>query len=215
MDVGERIKKRREELGLTADYVAEKIGKNRATVYRYESSYVEKLPTTILVPLAKVLRTTPAYLMGWTDDINDSAPVKSNAVFLPEQKIHMVPLYESASAGFGALANGNVIDYVPLYFVHEVEAEETICIKVQGDSMFPKIEDGDIIQVHRQESVDSGSLAVVLLDNDEGLVKRVVYGSGWIELQSINPMYPPMRFEKNNVLRVRVVGAVRTIIKKV
>ena len=214
MDVGNRIKQRREQLGMSAETLGEKIGKAKTTVYRYESGFIENMPSTILEPIAAALHTTPAYLMGWTDEIGD-APVKSNAVFLPEQKIHMVPLYESASAGFGALANGNVIDYVPLYFVHETEAEETICIKVQGDSMYPKIEDGDVIQVHRQESVDSGSLAVVLLDNDEGLVKRVVYGEGWLELQSTNPMYPPMRFEKNNVLRVRVVGAVRTIIKKV
>jgi repressor LexA len=214
MTIGRRIKTTRERLGLTQEDVAKVVGVAIQTIYKYENEIVTNIPLDKLEKIAVALHTTPAYLMGWTDEIGD-APVKSNAVFLPEQKIHMVPLYESASAGFGALANGNVIDYVPLYFVHEAEAEETICIKVQGDSMYPKIEDGDVIQVHRQESVDSGSLAVVLLDNDEGLVKRVVYGSDWVELQSINPMYPPMRFEKNNVLRVRVVGAVRTIIKKV
>ena len=81
--------------------------------------------------------------------------------------------------------------------------------------MFPKIEDGDIVQVHKQESVDSGSIAVVLVDGDEGLVKRVSYGEDWIELQSINPMYQAMRFEGEDVLRVRVVGLVTQITKGV
>lgn len=65
MTIGERIKSRRIELGLSVDDVASKLNKNRATVYRYESSYIEKLPTTVLEPLANVLHTTPAYLMGW------------------------------------------------------------------------------------------------------------------------------------------------------
>lgn len=75
MTIGERIKKRRLELGLSADDVAEQLNKNRATVYRYESSYIEKLPITVLEPLAKVLRTTPAYLMGW---VNNEETEKKN-----------------------------------------------------------------------------------------------------------------------------------------
>jgi repressor LexA len=79
--------------------------------------------------------------------------------------------------------------------------------------MYPKIEDGDIIQVHKQDSVDSGSLAVVLVDGEEALVKKVVYGETWIELHSINPMYKTVRFNGADVLRVRVLGLVRKIIK--
>ncbi|WP_295216421.1 helix-turn-helix transcriptional regulator [Ruminococcus sp.] len=68
MTIGERIKARREELGLSVDEVAEVLNKSRATVYRYESNEIEKLPTTVLEPLSKILRTTPAYLIGWEDD---------------------------------------------------------------------------------------------------------------------------------------------------
>lgn len=76
MTVGERIKQRRKELGLTVDEVAERLGKNRATVYRYESNEIENLPTPILEPLARVLNTTPEYLMGWKDE--ESTPIKTN-----------------------------------------------------------------------------------------------------------------------------------------
>ena len=65
MNIGERIKNRRKELELSVDDVADKLGKNRATVYRYESSDIENLPITILEPLSRILKTTPDYLMGW------------------------------------------------------------------------------------------------------------------------------------------------------
>lgn len=71
MTVGERIKKRRVSLGLSVDEVADTLGKNRATVYRYESNDIENLPAKVLAPLAEALKTTPAYLMGWTDDPYD------------------------------------------------------------------------------------------------------------------------------------------------
>lgn len=71
MTIGERIKQRRMELGLSVDEVAEKLGKNRATVYRYESNEIENLPVGTLEPLAKILETTPAQLMGWDDKEQD------------------------------------------------------------------------------------------------------------------------------------------------
>lgn len=68
MTIGERIKMRRKQLHMTADQVAELVGVNRATVYRYESGDIENMGTEVLVPLAAALRTTPAWLMGWEDD---------------------------------------------------------------------------------------------------------------------------------------------------
>ena len=68
MTVYERIKNRRNELGLSVDYVADVLGVSRTTVYRYESAEIEKLPTSIIEKLAKVLHTSPSYLMGWTDN---------------------------------------------------------------------------------------------------------------------------------------------------
>ena len=67
------MKRRRKELGLSADTVAEKIGVSRSNVYRYEKGDIENLPLEILLPLSEVLRTTPHYLMGWNinNDINE------------------------------------------------------------------------------------------------------------------------------------------------
>ena len=74
--------------------------------------------------------------------------------------------------------------------------------------MYPKIEDGDIVIVRKMSSVDSGDIAVVLLDGEEGLVKKVEYGADWIKLISINPEYPVKQFNGEDVLRIMVVGKV-------
>ena len=134
---------------------------------------------------------------------------------MEQRNVHMVPVYENAAAGFGALAIDNVIDYMPLYISSPSEAAETICIKVRGDSMYPTIDNGDIIQVRKQTSVDNGAVAVVLLDGDNALVKKVIYGRDWIELHSFNPMYKTMRFNGRDVERVRVVGLVKKVIKEI
>ena len=73
MNTGDRIKQRRLELGLSADDLGAKIGKSRATIYRYENGDIENMPTPVLEPLAKALDTTPADLMGW-----EGQPEKSN-----------------------------------------------------------------------------------------------------------------------------------------
>lgn len=56
---------------MSVDELAARLGKNRATVYRYEKGDIENMPVNVLEPLAEVLQTTPAYLMGWTPDDYD------------------------------------------------------------------------------------------------------------------------------------------------
>lgn len=62
--IGSRIKERRLELKISADGLAKLIGKDRSTVYRYESGEIDRVSSEILIILAKALETTPSYLMG-------------------------------------------------------------------------------------------------------------------------------------------------------
>lgn len=66
MEINERIKQRRKELGLSAEQVADMIGVSPATVYRYESSDIKNMPAERLKPIADALHTTPEWLMGWS-----------------------------------------------------------------------------------------------------------------------------------------------------
>jgi len=171
-----------------------------------------------LTMLANYFGVSIEYLIGESDEIlpiKKAPGIKPNAEFLEVQNIHMIPLFESVSAGFGASAYNDIVDYIPMYIPNPHEANETLCIKVVGNSMAPKIEHGDIIQVHKQDLVDSGSIAVVLVDGEDALVKTVTYGEGWLELRSLNPLYKPMRFNGPAVNRVAILGAVKKIIKDV
>lgn len=67
MTVGQRIKRRRKELKMSADELGKHLGKDRSTIFRYENGDIEKLPIDILEPIAKALQTTPEYLMGWEE----------------------------------------------------------------------------------------------------------------------------------------------------
>lgn len=68
MTIGQRIKERRKALGISADALGKKLGKDRSTVFRYENGDIEKLPIDILRPIAEALLTTPEYLMGWSEN---------------------------------------------------------------------------------------------------------------------------------------------------
>lgn len=93
MTIGQRIKNRRLELNMSVDEVANKLGKNRATIYRYEKDDIKDLPITVLEPLARVLETTPADLTGWgaaTDkkDIPLDIVVDNMSEFSLSEKTH-------------------------------------------------------------------------------------------------------------------------------
>ena len=153
----------------------------------------------------------PAHMRAYKGDMPKN---KSKWVF-PEIMVYKIPIYENVSAGFGSMAIDSAVDYTLLPFSSKSEADETICIKVQGDSMSPKIENGDVIQVHKQSSVDSGDIAVVLLDGDNGLVKKVEYTDDSITLISLNLNYAPIALKGADVQRVLVVGKVRRIVREV
>lgn len=70
MKFGERLKQRRLELGISAEELAKQIGKNRATIYRYEKGDIENVPIDVLDPLSEALDTTPEYLLGWSDSVH-------------------------------------------------------------------------------------------------------------------------------------------------
>lgn len=159
--------------------------------------------------MANALGVRPEYLAAKSDTS------ESNIEVLPNIKIHMIPVFETVSAGFGAYASDYIIDYMPLYIANVSDVSDMMCIKVSGDSMYPKIEDGDTIVVRRQPCVDNGQIAVVLIDGEEGVVKKINTGENFIELLSINPMYPPRRFEDEDAERISIVGLVKQIIKNV
>ena len=203
MGFSDKLKEARQKANLSQADLAAKLNLNVRTYASYERGERD-VSTALLRSICQTLRVSSDDLLS-----ND----EPNALPLAENKIYQVPVFSSVSAGFGAYACSDVVDYMPLFIENSADVPDMICIKVSGDSMYPKIEDNDIVVVRKQESVDSGSVAVVIVDGEQGFVKRVVYDDDTIELQSINPEYAPKIFKGADVLRVRVVGLVKQIIK--
>ncbi len=90
-ETGERIKERRKQLNMSADELAEKLGVSRSTIFRYEKGDIDKVPAEYMNVLAKALRTTPAYLMGWENNL------ETDTDFIPK-----------------LMSNSNVIEHVKL-----------------------------------------------------------------------------------------------------
>lgn len=199
MTIGDRIKLRRLEIGLSVDQVAAKIGKNRATVYRYESSDIEKFPIDILEPLADALRTTPAYLMGWDDD-KYTSPLPTNIIPMPVME--KIPLLGAIACGAPILAQEHIEDYVD----KPVHIKSDFALTCKGDSMInARIFDGDIVYIRQQETVDNGEIAAVLIDG-EATLKRVRLFDDHISLEPENPQYRPIVLWGDDMNTVRILG---------
>ena len=165
------------------------------------------------VPQNRTLKKIADYFGVSVESLtSDKQPAIVDTKPLDGYQLFSIPVFENVSAGFGAYANDNIVDYMPLPFKSETEAKESLVIHVVGDSMSPVINDGNFIQVRMQSSVDSGDIAVVLIDENEGFVKRVEYGANYINLISLNPLYPPRVFSNAEIQRVRVLGRIRKVI---
>lgn len=97
MNTSDRIKQRRLEIGLSADELATRIGKSRATIYRYENGDIENMPTSVLEPLAKALDTTPADLMGWEQSNEVEVPVNIIKK-VPSKQEELISIYDQLSS---------------------------------------------------------------------------------------------------------------------
>lgn len=206
MTIGQRIKALREQKGVSQIELAEKIRVSKQNLYKYENGIISNIPSDKIEAIAAALETSPAYIMGWDE---------STVSPLPLENIFMRPLYDSVAAGFNALAQNTIVGYIPTQIASPSEKEKYIWVNVVGDSMSPMIDDGSKVLIKLQDSVDSGQIAIILIDDEEAVVKRVVYGDNWIELQSVNPYYPPRRFEGQDVRRVRVMGLVKEVSKSI
>lgn len=196
MTTGKRIRNRRKELGISAEVVAQKLGLSPATVYRYENGDIEKVPGDILEPLADVLCTTPAYLMGWSD----AAALSANIIPVPNMS--EVPLLGEIACGEPILASENIEGNVDI--PENIHAD--FALRCKGDSMInARIYDGDIVYIRQQQTVENGEIAAVLI-GDEATLKRVRLFDDHIVLEPENPLFRPLSYWGEEMNTVRILG---------
>jgi repressor LexA len=177
----ERIRARRIELGLTVEELAKKMGyKDKSSISKIENGKAD-IPQSKVIAFARALNTTTAYLMG----IDTAKEISIPAGFQPLPKRDRIPRVGQIACGTPILAEENVeaYDEVP----SDWHADFTLLC--QGDSMEPKIKDGDVVAIHSQPMVENGEVAAVLIDG-EATLKRVFLFDDHIELRAENPTFP-------------------------
>lgn len=197
MDIQDKIKKRRLELNLTLDDVAKELGVNKSTVLRYESKSINKMPIDVIPPLAKILKCSPEYLMGW-DDIYDNF---SNVYKISKQKL---PLLGSISCGVPIYADEERESYI----ICGTEIKADFCLKCHGDSMInARINDGDIVFIRKQDIVSNGDIAAVIIE-DEATLKRFFYykDQGMVILRAENPKYKDIVLTGEQLNSITIIG---------
>ena len=198
MNIGERIRNRREELGLTQEELAKKLGyKSRSSVNKVETSM--ELSNKKVRLYAGALDTTPAYLMGWTSEEKDK--IVSNIFPITT---HELPVLGEIACGVPKFANEDRGSYVDA----GTDVKADFCLKAKGDSMInARIMDGDIVFIRQQPEVENGEIAAVAID-DEATLKRFYRDeeTGTITLVAENPAYVPMVFTAENQKNVYILG---------
>lgn len=213
MDIrSERISKAITESGYSYQELEKITGVSKSSLQRYATGETKKIPIDSIEAIATATGKDARFLMGRDDPLAERD--ESNISAIMTDNIFMIPLFDSVSAGFGTYADSQIVEYIPVYLENKATAKEYIAIRVKGDSMYPKIEDGDIVVVHKQDYIDNGDIGVVLIDGDDARVKKIEYDQNSVTLISVNPEYQDKTYTMTDAERVRVVGKVKKIIKE-
>lgn len=185
-----RIKSAREDLKLTKRELAKRIGVHESSINKYEKGLVD-IPLSKISELARVLKVTEAYLMGWEE--------KSEQ---PPQGLQ-IPVLGTVAAGIPISAVEDILDYEEVPQSWENQGE-FFALKIKGDSMEPRMESGDVVIVKQQPDANSGDTVIVLVNGDDATCKKLQKTDNGIMLVSTNPKYPPM-FYSNEDIRTKPV----------
>lgn len=205
--IGRKIESRRKELGLTLDDIAKEIGVAKSTIQRYEKGTIEKIKLPVIEAIARVLFVDPAWLCGKTDQMLSRRSLPEGIEPIDFSAYHRIPILGRISAGLPLYAD----EHIEGYTLTDLNGgAEYFGLRVHGDSMNAiGINDGYLIIVRRQEEVEQGEVAVVLVDGEEATVKRFYSSDTIVTLmpQSTNPEHKPQLYDVNKT-SIRVLGKV-------
>lgn len=197
MDIAERVKKRRKKLNLTQSQLAEIVGTDQQAIQRVEAG-LTKNPRN-LAKLAAALQTSPEYLRFGVGEMDNATVVASAGNYLP--------LISLVQAGV----------WTDIQELHHLDVELYPCpikcsrhafiVKVEGESMLPRFEEGDLIYVDPDAQVENGSYVVARLDDEnQATFKQLIIDGNKKYLKALNPDWPNKFVEING--NCTIVGKV-------
>ncbi len=216
MLLGDIIKQYRETHQMSLQDFAELIGTSRSYIHMLEKN----INPSTNKPISPSIETLKLLASAMNMDLDlllkklnneqdiylDEAEYKkqfSNNIL--ENNKQVFPLLGLVKAGYNYLANENIIGWVSID-KKLPDPENYFALKIVGESMQPILYEDDIVIVHRQNDVESGQVGIVLVDDEEATIKKIIKHEDYIELKAFNSYYPPKKLDKN--IKFSIIGKV-------
>ncbi len=191
--IGGRIKQLRQSKSITQKELSEMLYKSESTVRMWELGKSEP-DLEMLKKIANFFNVSVDYLL------NDGLVTKRGV---------KIPVFGNVAAGIPIDAITDIEDYEEI--TEELAASgEYVALKIKGDSMEPKMSQGDVVIVRVQPTIESGEIAIVLINGDNATCKKVKKTEEGIMLISLNSAYEPMFYSNKQIeeLPIRIFGKV-------
>ena len=202
---------------IKASALSEKTGISKSSISEYLSGKYEAKQNGIYL-LAKALNVSEAWLMGcdvpMEREIDNSLLKKIGAIPLSQNpNIVKIPILGTVKAGYDYLAQENIIGNIDVETSLVGDGSEYFALRVKGDSMSPIFIEGDTVIIRKQNDCENNEIAIVIVNGDEGTIKKVRKTEQGIILQPLNPAYAPMIFtnEEINSLPITIIGIVKQL----
>lgn len=187
--------------------LAEMLGiKSKSTIYRYMNAEMAPKLTTVKYA-SEIFNVNPLWLMGY--DV-DKYVTKKDILGNP---VVSLPLVGAVKAGYNYLAQENWIGTVDVETSLVGNGKDYFALKVKGDSMAPVFIEGDIVIIKKQNDCETNEYAVVIINGDEGTLKKIKKTDNGIILQPLNPAYGPVMYTKEEIksIPIIIVGVVKQL----
>lgn len=201
MEMGQKIYNLRVQKGLTLEELGNMVGVGKSTVRKWENGIIANMKRDKILKVSEVLGTTPAYLMGWDED---DGIVSLDNVY--QIKLKRFPMLGEIACGKPTYANEDRESYI----MAGTTVQADFCLKAKGNSMInARISDGDIVFIKKQDIVENGEIAAVVVNNDnEATLKRFYYYAekSMVILKAENPAYEDLIFTNEELNNFHVLG---------
>ena len=207
MTLGQIIRAYREENSMSMDRFAKASGLSKGYISQLENNLNPKTGEPPVPSMATIKKAANGMFMSFDElfnqlDDNMKVSVSPEKVRMAKKAIR-IPVLGNVAAGIPIEAIEDVIDY-------EEISEDFFALKIKGDSMEPRICNGDVVIVRKQNYAESGDLVIVLVNGDSATCKKLAKFPSGIRLIPFNQTYEPMFYSNEEIENkpVRIIGRV-------
>lgn len=199
MDISKKIYALRTSYNLTQTEFGKIAGVSDKAVSAWENGIRDPK----IKPIQRICDHFGIDINAFIDQNNEVYKAELPTNVIPVQVFSKIPLIGQIACGAPILAEENIEDYIDA--PGHIHADYALTCK--GDSMINAgINDGDIVYIRKQETVENGQIAVVMVGEDEATLKRFYLVDGVVTLNAENPAYPPKVFVGEEAAQIHVIG---------